>query len=127
MGFGLFAGSLGDGAHHGDQVLLLLILVVVPLQQGLTDLHSHTVVQLVGCLLVVKHHVCSARTKNVRVSEVRLFCEDEIQHIYFEGVDLTNAASEYALDIEPFQNSKNKYWIIGVYSIQVFVISSVGL
>lgn len=63
MGFGLFAGSLGDGAHHGDQVLLLLILVVVPLQQGLTDLHSHAVVQLVGCLLVVKHHVCSARTK----------------------------------------------------------------
>lgn len=65
MGFGLFASSLGNGAHHGDQVLLLLILVVVPLQQGLTDLHSDTVVQLVGCLLVVKHHVCSTRAKNI--------------------------------------------------------------
>lgn len=74
MGFGLFAGSLCNGAYHGDQVLLLLVLVVVPLQQSLADLHPHAVVQLVGCLLVVKHHVCSTRTKNGRTSEVRLFC-----------------------------------------------------
>lgn len=55
----MFAGSLGDRAHDGDQVLLLLVLVVVSLEQGLTHLHSHAVVQLVGRLLVVQHHVCS--------------------------------------------------------------------
>lgn len=65
MGLRLFARSLCDGAHHGDQVLLLLILMVVPLQQGLADLHPHAVVQLVGCLLMVKHHVCSTRTENI--------------------------------------------------------------
>lgn len=65
MGLGLFARSLCDGAHHRDQVLLLLILVVVPLQQSLADLHSDTVVQFVGCLLVVEHHVCGTRTENI--------------------------------------------------------------
>lgn len=67
MGLRLFACSLSDGAHHRDQILLLLILVVVPLQQGLADLHPHAVVQLVGCLLVVKNHICSTRTKKTIV------------------------------------------------------------
>lgn len=72
----LFAGSLSDGAHDGDQVLLLLILVVMPLEQSLSHLHSHAVVQLVGRLLVVQNHVCSTRTRkdaHAWVVEIRLF------------------------------------------------------
>lgn len=81
MGLGLFAGSLGDGAYHGDQVLLLLILVVVPLQQSLAHLYPHAVVQLVGCLLVVQHHVCSAQAKKftgAHLSEIRPPCMNGI-------------------------------------------------
>lgn len=53
MRLGLFASSLGDGADHWDEVLLLFVLVVVSLQQSLTHLYSHTVIQLMRRLLVV--------------------------------------------------------------------------
>lgn len=72
MGLGLFAGSLSDGTYNGDQVLLLLVLMVVLLQQSLAHLHSHAVVQLFGRFLVVQHHVCG-KNKNGRVRVIEFF------------------------------------------------------
>lgn len=69
MGLGLFACPLGDGAYDGNQVLLLLVLVVVSLQQSLTHLHPHAVVQLVGRLLVVQHHVCNTNRHNQKTCQ----------------------------------------------------------
>lgn len=58
VGFALLPAGVGQRFDYGQEVgSPLIALVVMPFQQSLSNLHPHTVVQLVSCLLMVQHHV----------------------------------------------------------------------
>lgn len=92
MRLGLLLADVGEGAHDGDAVgQLLVVLVVVLLQQGFTDPLPGVLADGARHLMLIQNHIWGRGDKHAKQIDFQFFRCSSRQHC-FASVPATDAA-----------------------------------